>query len=77
VTTLEIERFPAPETSCRARTVELMRLRAAEQLEGKAVWCVAAALAEVGATDALARCLLALGEVGVASRQATLAPQSL
>jgi hypothetical protein len=74
VTTLEIERFPAPDTSRAVRTVELMRLRAAEQLEGKAVWCVAAAPTEVAAADALARCLLALGEVGVASRRATLEP---
>jgi hypothetical protein len=49
VTTPEIESFPAPDTSRAARTVELMRLRAAEQLEGKSVWCIAAAPTEPAA----------------------------
>jgi hypothetical protein len=75
VTTLEIERFPAPGTSRAARTVELMRLRAAEQLEGKAVWCIAAAPTEEAAADALARCLLAGRDVGVVSRRATVEPE--
>lgn len=75
MTTLEIERFPAPDTSRGARTTELMRLRAAEQLEGKSVWCIAAAPTEAAAADALAGCLLAVREVGVAPRRATLEPE--
>jgi hypothetical protein len=75
VTTLEIERFPAPDTNRRARTVELMRHRAAEQLEGQSVWCIAVAPTEAAAADALAQCLLAVGEAGVAPRRATLEPE--
>jgi hypothetical protein len=74
MTTLEIERFPAPDTSHRARAIESARLRAAEQLEGKSVWCIAVAPTEVAAADALVRCLLAAREFGVAPRRATLEP---
>jgi trehalose synthase len=74
VTTLEIERFPAPETSRKARMVELMRLRAAEQLEGKSVWCVAVVPGEAAAADALVDCLVDMPEIAVAPRRATLEP---
>jgi hypothetical protein len=74
VTTLEIERFPPPNTRLGVRTVDWMRLRAAEQLEGKPVWCIAVAPTEAAAADALARRLLAVREIGIAPRRATLEP---
>src|SRR6202012_5260460 len=46
--------------------------RAADQLAGRSVWCIAAAPLETDAADALQRCLRPARDEGVASQRSSL-----
>ena len=72
MTSLVIEHFHTPDTHRRALRLEAARRRAAEQLAGRSVWCIAAAPIKTVAADALEPCLHAAGEEGVAPHRTSL-----
>jgi hypothetical protein len=72
VTNLVIEQFHTPDTHRSERSLESARRRAAEQLAGRSVWCMAAAPMEEPAADALEHCLCAVRDEGVAPRRTVL-----
>lgn len=72
MTSLVIEQFHTPDTHRRARRLESVRRRAAERLAGRSVWCIAAALTEEAAADALEHCLRAAHDDGVAPHRTLL-----
>ena len=72
MTSLVIEQFHAPDTHRRALRLESVRRRAADQLAGRSVWCIAAAPLERDAADALQRCLRPVRDEGVASQRRSL-----
>lgn len=72
MTSLVIEQFHAPDTRRRALRLESVRRRAADQLAGRSVWCIAAAPTETHAADALQRCLRAAYDEGISPQRTSL-----
>jgi hypothetical protein len=72
VTSLVTEQFAEPDTARQARVLERARRRAADQLAGRTVWCLAAARTGAAAASALQDCLGAVRADGVAARRARL-----
>jgi len=70
MTSLVTERLAAPDTARRARALEFARRRAADELAGRTVWCVAAARTGAAAASALQDCLS--GALGPAAREVYL-----
>jgi hypothetical protein len=71
VTSFVIEQFHTPDTDRRARRLDSVRRRAADQLAGRSVWCIAAA-PTAQAADALEHCLDGIRDQGVAPRRTLL-----
>lgn len=72
MTSLVIEQFAAPDTARKARALERAHRRAAEELAGRTVWCVAAARTGAAAAAALQTRLGGVRAEGVAARGAPL-----
>jgi hypothetical protein len=70
VTSLVTERLAEPDTARRARALECARRRAADELAGRTVWCLAAARTGAAAASALQDCLRGVRADGVAARRA-------
>ena len=72
MTSLVIEQFQTPDTHRKLLRLESVRRRAAEQLAGRSVWCIAAAPMETNAADALQRCLHGARDGGVSPHRTSL-----
>lgn len=72
MTTFVIEQFHTPDTRRRARRLDSVRRRAADQLAGRSVWCIAAGPTEAQAADGLEHCLCGIRDQGVAPRRTLL-----
>jgi hypothetical protein len=72
VTTLVIEQFAEPDSHRAVRRLELTRQRAADELAGRTVWCVAVAHSGRSAADALRASLRSLRDDGMATRGITV-----
>ena len=69
MTSLVIERFAAADSARRARALDVAHRRAVDALEGRTVWCVAAAPAGTHVAGAVESSLRAVRDDGVSSRR--------
>ncbi len=72
MTSVVTERLGEPDTARRARALECARQRAADELAGRTVWCLAAARTGAAAASALQDSLRGVHDDGVAARRAPM-----